>query len=241
MDLRLKEITWVRLLSLLIWTILVMLKRGITYLIDAIEGGVFERVEQHLNREIQVRETGVATLLPPLSDELVYRRVWPLLHRKVDVSLLWRLRRVSRAWKESVATSLEWAALEIVRVDAPGYLQYLRDRHECPPSLQERVEDELRSISVLLSECLTDFTLRSEAVRSRPQNFGEGERDQNSIGDLDDVACDCMWTGYPCVDRLSSNSDRVCDQSEIEMEEEACASTSESSMSALFPRHLRRI
>ena len=88
MDLRLREITWVRLLSLLIWTILIMLKRGITCLIDAIEGRVFERVEQRSNREIGVRASGEATLLPPLSDELVVKRVWPLLHRKVDVSLL---------------------------------------------------------------------------------------------------------------------------------------------------------
>jgi hypothetical protein len=240
MDLRLREVTWVRLLSLLIWTILVMLKRGITYLIDAIEGGVFERVEQRSKKKVGERATGVATLLLPLSDELVITRVWPLLHRKVDVSLLWRLRRVNRAWKRNVATSLEWAALEIVRVDAPGYLQYLRDRHERRPSLQERVEDELRSLSVLLSECLTDFTLQSEAVRSGSQNFGKRDRDRNPIEDLGDVACDCVWTECPCVDRFNNNYDRVCGHSEIETEVEACVSTSESSMSVIFPRHLQR-
>lgn len=240
MDLRLREVTWVRLLSLLVWTILVMLKQGITYLIDAIEGGVFERVEQRSKKKVGVRATGVATLLPPLSDELVITRVWPLLHRKVDVSLLWRLRRVNRAWKRNVATSLEWAALEVVRVDAPGYLQYLRDRHQRRPSLQERVEDERKSLSVLLSECLADFTLQSEAVRSRSHNFGKRDRGWNSIEDLGDAACDCVWTECPCVDRFSSSYDRVCGHSEIETEEETCVSTSESSMSVIFPRHLQR-
>jgi hypothetical protein len=143
MDLRLKEITWVRVLSLLIWTILVMLKRGISQLIDAIESKIFDRGEQPLNEIIRGRTIGVATLLPLLSDKFVLTRIWPLLHRKVDVSLLWRLRRVSRAWKKSVAITLEWAVLEVVRVDAPGYLRYLRERCECRPSLQERVEDEL--------------------------------------------------------------------------------------------------
>lgn len=240
MDLRLREITWVRLLSLLIWTILIMLKRGITCLIDAIEGRVFERVEQRSNREVGVRASGEATLLPPLSDELVVKRVWPLLHRKVDVSLLWRLRRVNRAWKSNVASSLEWAALEIVRVDAPGYLQYLRDRHERRPSLQERVEDELRSLSVLLSECLTDFSLQSEAARSRSQNFGKGDRNPSSIEDLVEAARDCVWIECPCVDRFSSIFDRTCDYGEIDSEDEVCASTSDSSMSVLFPRHLQR-
>ena len=42
MDLRLREITWVRLRSLLLWTLLVMLKKAITQLIEVVERGVFD-------------------------------------------------------------------------------------------------------------------------------------------------------------------------------------------------------
>jgi hypothetical protein len=93
MALRLREITWVRLLSLLVWTILVMIKRGITQLIDIIESRVFD-VSEQTPREREVKEDiEDRTLLPPLSDELVLGRIWPLLHKRVNVSLLWRLRR----------------------------------------------------------------------------------------------------------------------------------------------------
>ena len=71
MDLRLKEITWVRLLSLLVWTILVMLKQGITQLIDGIESRVFDISGQTLSKEVRGRIIERATLLPPLSNELV--------------------------------------------------------------------------------------------------------------------------------------------------------------------------
>ena len=79
-------------------------------------------------------------------------KVRPLLHKQVNVSLLWRLRRVNKAWKRSVSNSLEWAALEMVRVDSPGYLRYLRERCERRPTLLERVESERRLIAVLLAE-----------------------------------------------------------------------------------------
>lgn len=130
MDLKLKEIIWVRLLSLLIWTILVMLKRGITQLIDAIEGRIFNRGGQSLSGGVRGRTVEVAKSLPLLNDEIVLTRIWPFLHRNVNVSLLWRLRKVNRAWKESVATTLEWAALEVVWVDTLGYVRYLQNRGE---------------------------------------------------------------------------------------------------------------
>lgn len=134
-----------------------MLRRGISQLIDVIEERVFHRSVQILREENPKGKVGAATLLPPLSDELVLERIWPLLHKRVNISLLWRLRRVNHAWKESVARSLEWTALEVVRVDIPGLIRYLEERRECRPPLRERVEDELRSISVMLSESLEDF------------------------------------------------------------------------------------
>ena len=98
MDLRLREITLKRLLSLLVWTLLVILKRGISVLIESIESCIFERVEPLPDRNVG-RRSGEATLLPPLSDELVFLHIWPRLQQRVNISLLWRLRRVSRAWK----------------------------------------------------------------------------------------------------------------------------------------------
>ena len=160
MDLRLREVTWLRLVSLLIWTILVMIKRGVSQLIEVIENKVFDRSYRSLSEVLRSEEVRAATLLPPLNDDLVITRIWPLLHRRVNVSLIWRLRRVSRAWKRSISNTLEWSALEMVRIESPGYLRFLEDRRERRPSLQERVEDELKSIAVLLSKQLADYTLR---------------------------------------------------------------------------------
>lgn len=160
MDLRLREITLKRLLSLLVWTLLVILKRGISVLIESIESCIFERVEPLPDRNVGRRSGGV-TLLPPLSDELVFLHIWPRLQQRVNISLLWRLRRVSRAWKKGVGATREWAALEMVRIDSPGFVQYLVDHCERRPSLRNRVESELESINFLLSECLEDFSVQS--------------------------------------------------------------------------------
>ena len=122
MDLRLREITWVRLLSLLLWTLLVMLKKAITQLIEVVERGVFDVGTPMAGKSDQEKSKKKATLLPPLSDELVLSRIWPLMHQRVNVSLLWRLRRVNKAWKREVGDSLEWAALDIVRLDTPGLI-----------------------------------------------------------------------------------------------------------------------
>ena len=87
MDLRLKEITWLRLMSLLMWTLLVMVKRGVSQLIEFLETKVFDRSEHSSKREeVGVELVGGAILLPPLNDELVLSKIWPLLHRRVNVS-----------------------------------------------------------------------------------------------------------------------------------------------------------
>ena len=164
MDLRLKEITWVRLLSLLLWTVLMMLKRGITQLIDIVERRIFDVNVQAKEESSREKLIGEATLLPPLSDELVLSQIWPLLHKRVNVSLLWRLRKVNRAWKKKVGTTLEWAALEFVRIDSPGFLRLLEKRGEHRPSLRERVESELDSLAVLLKRIFRSFLRRWERL-----------------------------------------------------------------------------
>lgn len=133
------------------------MKRGITQLIEMIEKRIFDLSEQPSREREQEPEVEERTLLPPLSDELVLSRIWPLLHKRVNVSLLWRLRRVKRAWKRKVGTTVEWAALEMVRVDLPGFLRSLAARREPRPSLRERVKNELTAFSVLLAEHLVDF------------------------------------------------------------------------------------
>ena len=73
MDLGLKEVTWIRLLSLLLWTLLMMLKRGITQLIDVVERRVFNVSAPVTSERDQEDVYGEATLLPPLSDSII---VW---------------------------------------------------------------------------------------------------------------------------------------------------------------------
>ena len=138
-----------------------MLRREISQLIDVVEERVFDRSAHILREENPKGKVGATTLLPPLSDELVLETIWHVLHNIVNISLLWRLRRVNHAWKESVARLVEWTALEVVRVDTTGMIRYLEERRECLPPLRERVEDELRSISMLLSDTLEDFASQS--------------------------------------------------------------------------------
>ena len=239
MGLRLKEVTWLRLISLLLWTLLVMVTRGASLLIDWLEGRVFDKSEQPSKvGEAEVELIGRATLLPPLDDELVLTRIWPLLHRRVNVSLMWRLRRVSRDWKRSVALTLEWSALEVVRIDSPGYVRFLKERGERRPALQERVEDELRSIKALLSECLLDYSPRIERARSKAGVLSQREDGSNSTEDLFEVVCPCEWKGFQYTDEVEFGSDSEL-SGRGEIEEESVVST-DSSQRVHYPRHQLR-
>ena len=240
MDLRLKEVTWLRLVSLLLWTILVMIKRGVTQLIEVFENKAFDRSERSLSEALRSERVKAATLLPPLDDDLVISQIWPLLHRKVNVSLLWRLRRVSRAWKRSVSNTLEWSALEVVRVDSHGYLRYLGNRHERRPSLQERVEDELRSISFLLSEQLADYTLRPEGdwLSVNVREFGDDS--ESSTASAAEIVCACHWLGCPYTVSSQDFSRDDYEQSDRERFWDTDTSSSGGSRT-YFPRHHFRV
>lgn len=242
MDLRLREVTWVRLLSLLLWTILMMLKRGISQLIELVERRAFEEEGQAVREGDQESLSGEATLLPPLSDELVLSRVWPLLHERVNISLLWRLRRVNRAWREKVGNTLEWAALEFVRIDAPGFQRLLESCGERRPSLRERVESELGSFTVLLAESLSKLSSQVEMTQSCAV-------DTTSTGDSEEMGlirlrseggvlarrciCPCREIGCPGFD-----SDQIEESNWSEEEgSDAYSSTSGSSMRVYHPLH----
>jgi hypothetical protein len=158
------------------------------------------------------------------------------------VSLLWRLRRVNKAWKRSVGTSLEWAALEMVRVDSPGFLRYLQERRERRPSLLERVESERRSIAMLLAERLVGDSIQSESIVRQ--------------GTSGDSGLAGAWKGNSRTEEVESpfgvreteligfkefRSDRDdgicwCEESDFE----ADASSSESSVRVYYPRHTVR-
>jgi hypothetical protein len=230
MDLRLRELTWVRLVTLLVWTLLVMIKRGITQLIEAIEGRIFVRSEPVVIAGRQGEELR-RTLLPPLDDELVLRQIWPLLHKRVNVSLLWRMRRVSRAWRERVGTTVEWAALEVVRVDAPGYLRYLAEHGERRPSLQERVETELEALTRLLSEHLWDFTNRPGTGQSR------GERREGLCDASSEIESrKSVRRRRRMYERSRTRARREVNWSEEE-KIEADMSSTDRSMRVYYPRH----
>ena len=241
MDLRLREVTWVRLLSLLIWTILMMLKRGITLLIEGIEERVFERSVLSVSERDRNGEVESATLLPPLSDRLVLERIWPLLHRKVNISLLWRLQRVNQAWRGKVAETLEWSALEVVRVDSPGLRLYLERLMERLPPLRERVEDELRAISLLLCESLADFTSQSHSLQARVDSGRRDGGSCSSTGGRVEFRCPCQIIGYPCPERVHYNSESEGEHSEEVELDGSWSSSSVSSLGVYFPRHSVRV
>ena len=106
-------------------------------------------------------DSEVATSLPSLCDKLVLSRIWPLFHYRVNMSLLWRLRQVNRAWKDCVGGTLEWVALDIVQVDSPCLHLYLLKRGERCPSLRERVESEFMSFKLFFSERLENFEVHA--------------------------------------------------------------------------------
>ena len=251
MDLRQREVTWIRLISLLLWTILVMIKRAATQLIEVIETWAFDASGQIPERREQEREVEGRTLLPPLSDELVLGRIWPLLHRRVNISLLWRLRKVNRAWKEKVGTTVEWAALEMVRIDSPGLLQYLAIRHELRPSLRERVEDELRALTVLLAERLIDYAGQTEIAQSWASRLDPVIGRRGRLSPVRKLTCSSQseWASHSCSSRESVKSGysvdstgRSGEESDRNEEEEieAYASSIDSSMGVYYPRHWLR-
>ena len=235
MDRRLRELTWGRLVTLLVWTLLVMIKHGISQLIETIEERIFVRSEP----VARAGESGGElrrTLLPPLDDELVLGRIWPLLHQRVNVSLLWRLRRVNRAWREQVSTTVEWAALEMVRVDTPGFLRNLAERGERRPSLQKRVENEVEAFKLLLSEHWWSVPRRPEGGRSGTQRQEICDTSSESEGDHKGIRR--RWKYNSSVSERGSTS-REVDWSEGE-EIEACVSSTDSSMQVYYPRHVVR-
>lgn len=222
-----------------------LLKRGISQLIDMIEKRVFVSSEQTSMGKEQDVEAEERTLMPPLNDELVLHRIWPLLHRRVSVSLLWRLRRVNRAWKRKIGTTVEWSALEMVRIDSPGFLRFLAANRVPRPSLSERVENERAAISILLAEHLVDFTERSELNLSEVDSLESvaGLRGPVEMGAREPARklSYCSPSTESVYSESNLNRGRSSYYLSEEEEMEAYASSTDSSMGVYYPRHSMRV
>lgn len=66
-----------------------------------------------------------AKLFPHVNDEILQISILLLLQKTVDVSLLWRVRRISEAWTYFVGDIREWTMLDVDWVDTPIYLIFL--------------------------------------------------------------------------------------------------------------------
>ena len=128
---------------------------------------------------------------------------------------------------------MEWAALEIVRVDAPGLTRYLEQRHERRPPLRERVEDELRAITVLISENLAELS---------SQDVGRNEAGAcSSAEDKDEFDRSFLEFGCPCCEEVFHYSGSESEQSEEVERSGSWSSASERSLKVFYPRHSVRV
>lgn len=56
-------------------------------------------------------------ILPPLRDSVVINILWPKLNDPPSISLLYRIWRVNKTWMRLIARTLEWNALEFIKLD----------------------------------------------------------------------------------------------------------------------------
>ena len=157
---------------------------------------------------------------------------------------------MNKAWKREVGNSLEWAALEIVKVDTPGLIRYLRKTGERRPSLRDRVESELDSLAVLLCERLPSFAssptvttldgvgVELSEIGDEGSRIGFSSR-EDTDGVIGSRGCVCGWIDYKGFEEFQGRNRRENGWSEEE-EIEAYASSSESSMRTYYPRHSAR-
>ena len=98
-------------------------------------------------------------LLPLMPNADVERILWPYLQSSPDPSLLWRLRTVNRGWRKFVTTTLEWNALEVLRLDQSSYNCYVRRSGRRRASLTEQLRTEISNLRFLLSKDLSSFPM----------------------------------------------------------------------------------
>lgn len=64
-------------------------------------------------------------LMQGLIETVIKEQVWPRIIRDPNPSLLFRLRCINKYWHAFVGSTVEWNALESVRIDIPHYYKNL--------------------------------------------------------------------------------------------------------------------
>lgn len=95
-----------------------------------------------------------SSILPPLPDIIVIKVLWPKLNDPPSISLLYRLRRVNKTWMRLISGTVEWSALEFVKLDNTGYLQSIRRFGKPRLSRNTRLRAEIHCFRRLLHENL---------------------------------------------------------------------------------------
>lgn len=67
----------------------------------------------------------IFTLLFLVPDSIVKQVLWPKMNNSAFLSLLWKLRCINKFWTKFIASTLEYQAFEILRLDYPRYLVIL--------------------------------------------------------------------------------------------------------------------
>ncbi|KAL3678375.1 hypothetical protein R1sor_021331 [Riccia sorocarpa] len=116
-------------------------------------------------------------LLPPLPDALVEDVIWSRLVR--DPEALWSLRSVSRAWRELVDASIDWSALEMIRVTAAATPLLLHQ------NLADLHADEVRILTVSFASAKSAASPCSQIASLAPSDrarYSASVEEQATVG-----------------------------------------------------------
>jgi hypothetical protein len=108
-------------------------------------------------------DTSCGCMVPGLPDEFIRRVLWPnFLTVPLRTEDLVRFRVVSKSWHRFVCSTLEWQALEFVRIDTPGYLRATHLGLQPRATINSRLGFEFKCFLFLLSEPMDRFEVAGE-------------------------------------------------------------------------------
>ena len=122
-----------------------------------------------------IRETsgGIGTLVAKLPDSIARVVFLSALLRCRPISLILRLRRVNKHWRDLISTTVEWVALEFTRLDASGYVHYAEAQRRkwwvrfWPRTRHERFTHEVDHLYAVLGEKLWPIGLLTWCTGSK--------------------------------------------------------------------------
>jgi hypothetical protein len=130
------------------------------------EDGAEEDAEPRSSSDSGPRED-ITLLLPPLPNSLVRRHIWPRLVNQWQAPQdLVSLTAINHLWQRFVESTLEWHAANFVRLDMPGYHDYIQRRQGRSLPLIVRLRLEIRNFQYLVAERLEYFQIRRDRVPS---------------------------------------------------------------------------